>query len=314
MQQLHKELSSLPTDWGLVPVCGKQPLGGKGWNKRPYTPAQLIQWLANGHHCTGFGLLTGTAIESGCNYLLALDQDGAAAAEVLLVLAQENPLPDTVAFTSGRPGRCQRLFKVSADIAPLLHSRKLDKGLELRFKGLMSVLPPSIHPITHKPYRWLKNCSPSSRAIAFAPDWLIQLMVKKQPKCRAPVTVGRHPAHVTQSAGDATHRHIAALLSRLHPHRADDYQDWIRVGMALYSHSSALLPLWEDWSRQSSKYKPGECAYKWSTFNPTRISISTLYYLAEVDSPMRYTAKKSYPQYSVMPFSSSKESLTLMKK
>ncbi|MCV3215586.1 bifunctional DNA primase/polymerase [Plectonema radiosum NIES-515] len=289
IQQLYKELSSLPTDWGLVPVSGKQPLGGKGWNKRPYTPAQLIQWLANGHHCTGFGLLTGTAIESGRNYLLALDQDGAAAAEVLLVLAQENPLPDTVAFTSGRPGRCQRLFKVSADIAESLYSRKLDMGLELRFKGLMSVLPPSIHPITHKPYSWLKNCSPNERAIAFAPDWLIQLMLKKQSKSRVPVKVCRHP-HTTQPARQATYRHIAMLLSRLHPHRADDYHDWIRVGMALYSHSPTLLPLWSDWSRQSSKYKPGECAYKWSTFNPTRISISTLYYLAEVDSPMRYTA------------------------
>ncbi|GAX46376.1 hypothetical protein NIES4075_74000 [Tolypothrix sp. NIES-4075] len=257
-------------------------------------------------------MLTGTAIESGRNYLLALDQDGAAAAEVLLVLAQKNPLPDTVAFTSRRPGRCQRLFKVSADIAESLHSRKLEKGLELRFKGLMSVLPPSIHPITHKPYRWLKNCSPSERAIAYAPDWLIQLMVKKQPLRRAPIT--RHPAHVTQLAGDATHPHIAMLLSRLHPHRAHDYHDWIRVGMALYSYSSALLPLWADWSRQSSKYKPGECAYKWSTFNPTRISISTLYYLAEVDSPICYTAIKSYPKHSVMPLSSSQESLTLMKK
>ncbi|MDF5730073.1 MAG: bifunctional DNA primase/polymerase, partial [Rhizonema sp. PD38] len=180
MQQFYKELSSLPPDWGLVPVSGKQPLG-KGWNKRPYTPAHLIQWFANGHHCTGFGLLTGTAIESGRNYLLALDQDGTAAAEVLQVLAQEKRMPDTVAFTSGRPGRCQRLFKVSADIAPTLLSRKLDVGLELRFKGLMSVLPPSIHPITHKPYHWLKNSSPSSQAIAIAPDWLIQLMVKKQP-------------------------------------------------------------------------------------------------------------------------------------
>ncbi|MEC4812727.1 MAG: bifunctional DNA primase/polymerase [Scytonema sp. PMC 1069.18] len=312
MQQLHKQLSSLPPDWGLVPVLGKQPLGGKGWNQRPYTPAQLIKWLANGHHCTGFGLLTGTAIESGCNYLLALDQDGAAAAERLFLLAPENPLPDTIAFTSGRPGRCQRLFKVSADIAASLHSRKLDWGLELRFKGLMSVLPPSIHPITHKPYCWLKNCSPSERAIAIAPDWLIQLMVKKQPKRRVPIT--RHPACVTQPAGYTTYRHIAVLLSRLHPHRADDYQEWIRVGMALYSHSPALLSLWEDWSRQSSKYKPGECAYKWSTFNPTRISIRTLYYLAEVDSPMHGKTKKSHPQHSVVSPSSSKESLTLMKK
>ncbi|WP_089127437.1 hypothetical protein [Tolypothrix sp. NIES-4075] len=36
------------------------------------------------------------------------------------------------------------VLRVSADIAPLLYSRKLGKGLELRFKGLMSVLPPSI--------------------------------------------------------------------------------------------------------------------------------------------------------------------------
>lgn len=283
--ELIAALKSLPSNWLLVPVSGKRPLGGKGWNKHPYTPQQLIQLLCKHQYCTGFGLLTGTAIGKD-SYLLAVDQDGDAAAATLAKLTQGKQLPPTIAFTSGRSGRCQYLFRIPDRIAPSIVSRKLEGKLELRWTGMISILPPSIHPLTYKPYQWLAGCKPTEVAIAPAPKELIQQMVKQQPP--RPQTKYRNP--------NKSHRplncfipaqeinQIASLLSRLHPCRVDDYHEWIRVGMALYSYSPALLPLWDNWSRQSTKYKPGECASKWSTFNPTRISINTLYYLASIDS------------------------------
>lgn len=289
MRSLIKQLRSLPPDWKLVPVRGKQPIG-KGWNKHPYSPAQLIEWIEIGHPCTGFGLLTGTTIGQE-DWVLAVDQDGDAAATALATLARGKSLPQTATFTSGRPGRCQYLLKVSTTIAPSIESRKLNVGLELRWTGMMSVLPPSIHPLTKQPYQWLTGYSPNEIAIAIAPDWLVGLMARRQSqsssnkRSRSIVSKHRHRGNYSRfSMCPSQLNQVAALLSRLHPCRADNYHEWIRVGMALYSHSPALLPLWDDWSRQSSKYKPGECASKWATFNPTRISINTLYYLASIDS------------------------------
>lgn len=45
----------------------------------------------------------------------------------------------------------------------------------------------------------------------------------------------------------------------------DDYDDWLKVGMAL-KHEGCSLQDWEEWSSSSSKYAPGVCAGKWRSF------------------------------------------------
>ena len=59
---------------------------------------------------------------------------------------------------------------------------------------------------------------------------------------------------------------INEILPRLAPRRADDYADWLAVGMALF-HAGAECRVWDSWSRQSAKYKDGVCAQKWASFN-----------------------------------------------
>jgi replicative DNA helicase len=58
-----------------------------------------------------------------------------------------------------------------------------------------------------------------------------------------------------------------SYLQALSIHRADDYNEWIAVGMALKAIDEGLLSDWDAWSGQSTKYKPGECSNKWKTFN-----------------------------------------------
>ena len=48
--------------------------------------------------------------------------------------------------------------------------------------------------------------------------------------------------------------------------------------MALKDWDDGLSGLWDEWSRSSSKYKPGECSYRWSTFNGSGITFRTIYY------------------------------------
>jgi hypothetical protein len=69
------------------------------------------------------------------------------------------------------------------------------------------------------------------------------------------------------------------MLSYLDPDMS--YQDWVNVGMALHSRGFNLS-LWDTWSSKGTKYKSGECAKKWQSFNEgAGISIGTLIKMAQ---------------------------------
>ena len=64
---------------------------------------------------------------------------------------------------------------------------------------------------------------------------------------------------------------LIPLLDYISP---DDYEVWTNVGMAL-KHEGYSCYDWEYWSRNSSKYHPGECESKWNTFNENTDRIVT---------------------------------------
>jgi hypothetical protein len=117
------------------------------------------------------------------NGLLAVDIDGESAAKLLLKLSGGNTFPVTTAWTSGRPGRRQYLLSVEEKNWPRCRNLRIGTGiagddgkeecLEFRWLGTQSVLPPSIHPLTNKPYTWINN--PLQTPPALAPEWLINL-------------------------------------------------------------------------------------------------------------------------------------------
>jgi hypothetical protein len=171
------DLSKIPDLWPLVPVVGKRPYQ-KNWVNKQYERSEILAELEKGK-ATGFGLKLG-------NGLLAIDIDGDSAADLLKKLAGENSLQDfaaTVAWTSGRPGRKQCLFLVEEKNWPRVRNLRIDtgvtgdngekEGLEFRWLGWQSVLPPSIHPLTNKPYTWIND--PLQTPPALAPEWLISL-------------------------------------------------------------------------------------------------------------------------------------------
>lgn len=99
------------------------------------------------------------------------------------------------------------------------------------------------------------------------PPWLLEKLSPKHGGNRE--KSGRPP---TLSSALAQ---VAYYLSKLDPARADEYEDWIHVGMATY-HSleryksigfNLGLSLWDGWSHQSSKYESGVCASHWKTFD-----------------------------------------------
>jgi hypothetical protein len=61
----------------------------------------------------------------------------------------------------------------------------------------------------------------------------------------------------------------------------EDYNDWIKVGMALKNeYSDAGLTMWVALSRASSKYKDGQCERKWPTFRGSSVSFATVAWMA----------------------------------
>lgn len=59
------------------------------------------------------------------------------------------------------------------------------------------------------------------------------------------------------------------------------YQDWLNVGMALHDYG-ADFSLWDNWSKQGSKYKTGECLSKWQGFSHGNgITIATFVKMAK---------------------------------
>ena len=60
----------------------------------------------------------------------------------------------------------------------------------------------------------------------------------------------------------------------------DDYDQWLKVGLALAGLGSNGLAIWDDWSRQSPKYEEGCCVAKWSSFTPDHgLTLGSLYHL-----------------------------------
>jgi Bifunctional DNA primase/polymerase, N-terminal len=166
--------SKIPYTWPLVLVVGKRPCK-KNWVNKECDRSEILAELESGK-ATGVGLKLGKG-------LLAIDIDGESATQLLLKLSGQNTLPVTTAWTSGRPGRKQLLFAVAEKDWRRPRNLRIGTGvlgvdgaeecLEFRWLGTQSVLPPSVHPHTNKPYIWINN--PLQTPPALAPEWLISL-------------------------------------------------------------------------------------------------------------------------------------------
>ncbi|MEG4070711.1 bifunctional DNA primase/polymerase [Microcoleus sp. Pol11C2] len=174
---ISQSQTRIPESWPRVPLRGKRPYK-KGWVDRHFSHSEILTELETGK-ATGVGVKLGKG-------LLAIDFDGNSAADALKKFAGENGLQDfatTTSWTSGRPGRKQCLFRVEEKDWPRLRNLRIgtgvtgddgkEEGLELRWQGWQSVLPPSLHPLTGQPYTWIND--PAQHPPAIAPEWLISL-------------------------------------------------------------------------------------------------------------------------------------------
>lgn len=305
------ELNKMPLDWALTPVKEKRPLRPTWQSEQPLARDILLELLANGQdlpkrdggswHCrwTGVGLRLGTV----SNNLMAIDIDGLSA-RVKFDELSGGVFPSTVSWTSGREGRSQLLFRVPPDYAQEVSTLKIacapDEYLEFRWDGCQSVLPPSLHPIT-KQYQWLS--SPDTTDILDTPNWLLEFLFEQSPPKPKPVERIQQSYHSYVSESTWTEKDWAlSYLEALSPWRADDYECWLKVGMALKSADDSLFYDWDLWSSQSKSYKgTTDCERRWNSFSKAGVGLGTLYHYAKEDG-WQHPFKQDNTSDSYTPF------------
>jgi predicted P-loop ATPase len=272
---IKDEILRLPKDWGFVAVQNKRPYQND-WQKNPLTRSQLFKEITEGRS-TGIGVLAGR-LSGG---LLFLDHDGQSASEILTEWGfSVGSLPPSWMVTSGRVGRFQLIYKIPEKYWSKIKTRKFQTGvkdsdgsveqIELRWDGAQSIVSGK-HPTTDG-YRWMDGRSPDDLEIAEAPLAIIKKMMEPKKTKPAPVEVFNSDIDKARS-----------LLQSINPNRIDDYDQWLKIGMAAHSAGDSLLGDWEELSSKNSKYKPGECAKKWDSFKRSGISLGTLQKFAKED-------------------------------
>lgn len=129
------------------------------WQNMPLTLAEVDS--------KNIGLILGPRGNGVC----AIDFDGTTAWSWADEHGIDRTTLNSVAWTSGKTDRCQMAFTVPEEYWPVLKTKKIvtkqpsntgagdGEGFEFRWAGGQSVLPPSIHPDTKKPYQWLIDAS-----------------------------------------------------------------------------------------------------------------------------------------------------------
>jgi hypothetical protein len=87
----------------------------------------------------------------------------------------------------------------------------------------------------------------------------------------------RHRADLGGKIVDVNDAELAEMLS--HVRGYDDYDVWVKIGMALHhATGGAAFDLWDRWSQQSSKYDTEEMGTKWHSFgrSANHVTLGTL--------------------------------------
>ena len=239
------ELALLP-NWRFTKVIagGKKPYPA-GWQNAPLTLSQIPQQ-------DNIGVLSGPF--SG---IMAIDFDGAWAFEWW----EQNiggGIPDTVAWSSGKEGRCQFAYAVKEEFWHVLRTKKFGngkhkpelEGIEFRWAGAQSVLPPSIHPDTGKGYEWIN--APSTVKVAELPDAVIIFLLSQETE-RLVVTAPKPQGNIN-TIKPSEFEQLEALLRQLHGYYPVlDYDTWLKISFATASEigdAAAAMLLAQFWPEQ----------------------------------------------------------------
>lgn len=273
-------------------AAGKRPMM-KGWETvcASADEGEIARWARAQRNCTNTGLL--------CSDLVGVDIDvlDVTLADRLRDMALAM-LGTTPLLRIGKAPKCLLAFRSDAPFDKVQTSEfQMLDGTVARVEVLATgqqFVAFGIHPGTKAPYHW-PNRSPlevplsdlpvvsrdtCAAFIAAAEDALRKAGGQTSTERRDIDREGRKVAGLKPKE-TPTHDLIAEAIAHI-PNNDLPYDDWIKVGLALYA---ALGPdgraLWEAWSAEAAKNDPAQTAQKWDSFASVRnVTVGTLFWLA----------------------------------
>lgn len=250
------------------------------WQHTPHWSEEQLDTMAQmGQFKTGYGIV--------CREILVVDVDarngGVASLQKLLGVIPEVAGSGMIVNTGSGGGSKHYYFKVPPDVA--LVGKLADyAGLDFKSGAAFVVGPGSEHASGTK-YE-IAYGSPDD--IDMVPEALLDML-------RVPE---RHRADLGGKIVDVNDAELAEMLS--HVRGYDDYEVWVKIGMALHhATGGAAFDLWDRWSQQSAKYDTEEMDTKWHSFgrsaNP--VTLGTLMHYAEEGGYIQavtFTANKEF--------------------
>jgi len=273
-------LDFISMDWPLTPLGARKDPYVQGWQIKPFSVKEIEAEILSGD-CKAVGLISGPCFNNPYG-LVWVDVDGLSVYPLVKQLAEETDfdkaLPPTLTICSGKAGRERKLYKLARDKHKHFvrnkytwHGEGNKEKLEILWAKHQGVLM-GLHPETDGYYtaegqgfEWVDN-------LPELPDWILNGIINKNVKQGIPATevtrmVGPHFA-VQAEINLARDMQLAQeAMWSLPPEACDDYDIWITIGQSLHSLDESLLDTWDEWSKQSDKYRDGECHKRWLSFS-----------------------------------------------
>jgi hypothetical protein len=277
----------------------KRPIGND-WSTKPVaTPEQLKRSYAPGNN---LGVRLGEVSRLLCGgYLHVIDVDirnPKYAAEAMAVLDElfrgiAASVPSVISgsggasrhyyFVTDKPFPSKKLARSSG--FDMVHDEKLGREvkkrhweIELFGTGKQVAMPPSIHPDTGLPYRWDQPFNLEELALGLSPRipaarleelGMLDLQTATETLELKP------PLGLTEDEAQA-------ILDDLPLEEyCEDYEGWLRVGMALHHEfggDGVGFELWKGFSQHSDKFNGRKLRFKWNGFRdkPGGVTMASL--------------------------------------
>ncbi len=300
----------------VIPVAeGKKYPTIKDWQKVEANQEQVTKWLANGQARAGVGILAARCPG------LDIDVQDAELVEEIVAIAEEVVGQKIYIRRVGKAPKVLIPFRLADGEPPFTKVQtpvfESPDGNKHKVEGLASGqqwVAYHLHPDTQAPYDWpdLLDLSavPWAQLIPITHAQMKEIVRRAMElmKARGWTMVGKGTWGNTAEAGEADPLKYAVPPAEITPERlqkvldaqdADDHDNWVRVGMALwhqFNGSAEGLDQWEAWSQRSNKWEAGACAARWPSFKPdyTRPLVTVRSLISEYNEQQEEKAKENW--------------------
>ena len=261
--------------WPVVPFNPHNNKSYIKWKQEASIDMDVISsWVDKYPSCI-WAIRTGSK-KSGGGGILVVDidiKDGKPGEENWHLFVNEHDVDlDTVGARSPSGGT-HYYYECPDDLELKTGQNHLGEGIDTRGDGGLIFIYPSKR--GNSEYQFVSN--PHEKKVAPLPKAIANVIKRSHDGA----------AKQAQIVVDSEDEYNAAVksLAMLNEHRREVYEEWVEVGMSLSQLDDRGLELWDGWSRQSPKYKMGDCFRKWDSFQPGHgITLKSLHYWAATDS------------------------------